>query len=81
METAAEGNKLKDIKRRCWTDGKPFGFQMPLHYPRYSKAEYESMAEWILDKLFQEYGLAVVGDVEYKRNFAMGAFLWPHHSP
>ncbi|KAL3829729.1 hypothetical protein ACJIZ3_018531 [Penstemon smallii] len=51
-------------------------FQMPLHYPRYTKAEYEGMAEWKLDCLLAEYGLYVNGDVNHKRKFAMGAFLW-----
>lgn len=52
-------------------------FQMPLHYPKYTKKDYESMPEWKLDCLLQQYGLPVTGDVNYKRNFAMGAFLWP----
>ncbi|XP_015693905.1 uncharacterized protein LOC102710130 [Oryza brachyantha] len=53
------------------------GFQMPLHYPRYRKADYEAMPEWRVDCLLREYGLPVAGDVEDKRRFAMGAFLWP----
>ncbi|KAK9015308.1 hypothetical protein V6N11_006422 [Hibiscus sabdariffa] len=52
-------------------------FQIPLHYPKYTKADYEAMPEWKLDCLLTEYGLSVSGDVEQKRNFAMGAFLWP----
>eukprot|EP01018_Ginkgo_biloba_P017018 Gb_03563 [translate_table: standard] len=55
----------------------PYAFQMPLHYPRYSKADYETMPEWKLDVLFQEYGLPVSGDLAYKRKYAIGAFLWP----
>ncbi|OWM85254.1 hypothetical protein CDL15_Pgr028041 [Punica granatum] len=51
-------------------------FQMPLHYPRYNKRDYEEMPEWRLDCLLREYGLPVSGDVNHKRNFAMGAFLW-----
>ena len=51
-------------------------FQMPLHYPRYTKADYEAMPEWKLDCLLNEYGLSISGDVEQKRKFAMGAFLW-----
>ncbi|CAA0816610.1 Unknown protein [Striga hermonthica] len=51
-------------------------FQMPLHYPRYTRVEYESMPEWKLDCLLAQYGLHVGGDVEHKRKFAMGAFLW-----
>ncbi|KAJ7959284.1 Cytoplasmic tRNA 2-thiolation protein 1 [Quillaja saponaria] len=53
-------------------------FQMPLHYPRYSKTDYETMPETNLDRLLSEYGLPVIGDVEQKRKFAMGAFLWRH---
>ncbi|EMS51742.1 hypothetical protein TRIUR3_08782 [Triticum urartu] len=53
------------------------GFQMPLHYPRYRKADYEAMPEWRVDCLLREYGLPVTGDIEEKRRFAMGAFLWP----
>ncbi|KQJ94289.1 hypothetical protein BRADI_3g09710v3 [Brachypodium distachyon] len=56
------------------------GFQMPLHYPRYKKADYEAMPEWRVDCLLREYGLppaAAGDDVHSKRRFAMGAFLWP----
>uniref|UniRef100_A0A9I9CM62 DUF7722 domain-containing protein n=1 Tax=Cucumis melo TaxID=3656 RepID=A0A9I9CM62_CUCME len=52
-------------------------FQMPLHYPRYKRSDYEGMPEWKLDCLLKEYGLPIVGDVAQKRKFAMGAFLWP----
>jgi hypothetical protein len=59
-----------------------FGFfQMPLHYPRYSKKEYVDMPEWKLDRLLAEYGLSTHGDLAYKREFAMGAFLWPDSKP
>lgn len=58
--------------------GERCGFQMPLHYPRYTRAEYEVMAEWKLDCLLAQYGLHVNGDVEHKRKFAMGAFLWTY---
>ncbi|KAB1219564.1 hypothetical protein CJ030_MR3G012360 [Morella rubra] len=51
-------------------------FQMPLHYPRYTKADYETMPEWKLDCLLQQYGLPTMGDVEQKRKSAMGSFLW-----
>lgn len=51
-------------------------FQMPLHYPRYTRADYETMPEWKLDCLLNEYGLPITGDVHHKRKFAMGAFLW-----
>ncbi|KAL4397456.1 hypothetical protein AHAS_Ahas01G0193700 [Arachis hypogaea] len=33
-------------------------FQMPLHYPRYTKGDYEIMEEWKVDLLLQQYGLA-----------------------
>ncbi|MFS7968667.1 hypothetical protein Hanom_Chr09g00800311 [Helianthus anomalus] len=58
-------------------------FQMPLHYPRYTKEEYKELPEWMLDRLLVQYGLSASGhrDLESKREFAMGAFLWPpHHS-
>ncbi|KAI4299525.1 hypothetical protein L6164_032977 [Bauhinia variegata] len=55
-------------------------FQMPLHYPRYKHKDYQSMPEWKLDRLLAEYGLPVNGDLAYKREFAMGAFLWPNPS-
>ncbi|XP_004295327.1 PREDICTED: uncharacterized protein LOC101291127 [Fragaria vesca subsp. vesca] len=55
------------------------GFQMPLHYPRYTKADYEKMEEWRLDLLLKQYGLVAVsnGTLEEKRAYAIGAFLWP----
>ncbi|MBA0563931.1 hypothetical protein Golob_008891 [Gossypium lobatum] len=52
-------------------------FQMPLHYPRYKKSDYENMPEWQLDGLLNQYGLPIIGDANQKRKFAMGAFLWP----
>jgi len=54
-------------------------FQMPLNYPRYTKADYEMMPEWKLDCLFVEYGLPAMGTLAQKRSFAMGAFLWPNY--
>ncbi|KAL3740916.1 hypothetical protein ACJRO7_022095 [Eucalyptus globulus] len=53
------------------------GFQMPLHYPRYKKVDYENMEEWRLDMLLREYGLSFDGNLDEKRAYAMGAFLWP----
>ncbi|KAG6603827.1 hypothetical protein SDJN02_03735, partial [Cucurbita argyrosperma subsp. argyrosperma] len=53
------------------------GFQMPLHYPHYTKADYQKMEEWKVDQLLKEYGLSFQGSLEEKRAFAMGAFLWP----
>ncbi|KAH7682365.1 hypothetical protein IHE45_05G116200 [Dioscorea alata] len=57
-------------KERCG------GFQMPLHYPRYTKADYVTMPEWKLDCLLSQYGLHFSGSLQEKRNFAMGAFIW-----
>ncbi|EFJ24313.1 hypothetical protein SELMODRAFT_39596, partial [Selaginella moellendorffii] len=51
-------------------------FQMPLHYPRYTKLEYEAMPEWQLDRLLEEYGLPVSGSLQDKRDYAIGAFVW-----
>ncbi|XP_021294941.1 uncharacterized protein LOC110424651 [Herrania umbratica] len=53
------------------------GFQMPLHYPRYTKADYQKMEEWKVDVLLREYGLSFKGTLDEKRAYAMGAFLWP----
>lgn len=53
------------------------GFQMPLHYPRYTKADYERMEEWKVDFLLKQYGLSFKGTLHEKRAFAMGTFLWP----
>ncbi|XVE87641.1 hypothetical protein DITRI_Ditri19aG0004100 [Diplodiscus trichospermus] len=53
------------------------GFRMPLHYPRYKKADYEKMEEWKVDMLLREYGLSFEGSLDEKRAYAMGAFLWP----
>ncbi|KAI3453790.1 hypothetical protein Pfo_010453 [Paulownia fortunei] len=63
--------------QQCHQKQVSFDFQMPLHYPRYKKSDYEKMPEWQLDRLLHEYGLPVGGDILQKRKFAMGAFLWP----
>lgn len=52
-------------------------FQMPLHYPRYKKSDYETMPEWKLNCLLKSYGLPITGDVEERRKSAIGNFLWP----
>lgn len=52
-------------------------FQMPLHYPRYTKQDYQDMPEWKLDQILDQYGLPTHGNLAYKRDFAIGAFLWP----
>ncbi|KAL5700743.1 hypothetical protein ACHQM5_026151 [Ranunculus cassubicifolius] len=67
-----ESNPCKGKSAKC-----PTMFQMPLHYPRYKKADYEKMEEWKVDLLLKEYGMACNGTLEEKRSFAMGAFLWP----
>ncbi|EFJ08317.1 hypothetical protein SELMODRAFT_29640, partial [Selaginella moellendorffii] len=53
-------------------------FQMPLHYPRFSKQQYATMPEWQIDRLLEEYGLpaSAMGTLEEKREYAVGAFLW-----
>ncbi|KAL1830329.1 hypothetical protein ACET3Z_008741 [Daucus carota] len=51
-------------------------FQMPVNYPRYTRPEYERMPEWKVNCLLAQYGLPVSGDVDQKRKFAMGTFLW-----
>ena len=76
--TKPSGGQQPEMERkeggRC---GGGCGFRMPLHYPRYKKADYESMPEWRVDCLLREYGLPADGDLDSKRRFAMGAFLWP----
>ncbi|CAN6568852.1 unnamed protein product [Malus baccata var. baccata] len=59
------------------TSGSVSYFKMPLHYPRYTRKDYQDMPEWKLDHLLAEYGLPTQGDLAHKRKSAMGAFLWP----
>lgn len=68
-------NQLKPVSEMKSKSG---DFQMPLHYPRYKKADYEEMDEWRLDLLLSQYGLTFKGTLQDKREFAMGAFLWPN---
>ncbi|VVB16807.1 unnamed protein product [Arabis nemorensis] len=52
-------------------------FQIPLHYPNFTKEEYQVMPEEELDRLFKLYGLPTnLGDLSCKKQFAVGAFLW-----
>ncbi|KAF8084913.1 hypothetical protein N665_0693s0006 [Sinapis alba] len=52
-------------------------FQMPVHYPSFTKEEYEVMSEEEVDRLLKLYGLPTnLGDLSCKKQFAMGAFLW-----
>uniref|UniRef100_A0A7C8YJ64 DUF7722 domain-containing protein n=1 Tax=Opuntia streptacantha TaxID=393608 RepID=A0A7C8YJ64_OPUST len=65
--------KNKKVTRTC-------DFEMPLHYPRYTKEDYAKMEEWKVDLLLSQYGLHHVikgTSLDDKRKFAMGAFLWP----
>ncbi|KAJ1428657.1 hypothetical protein SESBI_08758 [Sesbania bispinosa] len=68
---------LKGTKEVDDHDYPSSGFQMPLHYPRYTKQDYERMEEWKLDLLLKQYGLSFKGTLDEKRAFAMGTFLWP----
>lgn len=70
MPRMGSNNQTSNNSKMC-------SFQMPVHYPRYQKSDYEAMPEWKLDCLLKQYGLPVNGDVNQKRKFAMGAFLWP----
>ncbi|KAH7444038.1 hypothetical protein KP509_02G061600 [Ceratopteris richardii] len=54
----------------------PSDFQMPLHYPRFSSADYYDMEEWRLERLLEEYGLNIPSTLEAKRDLAIGTFLW-----
>jgi hypothetical protein len=75
--SGAAQQQPEDERERKEGGGSGCGFRMPLHYPRYKKADYEAMPEWRVDCLLREYGLPVDGDLDSKRRFAMGAFLWP----
>ncbi|MCD7466757.1 hypothetical protein HAX54_003762 [Datura stramonium] len=76
--TATEFTKNQTKKNTLSVSNeKNLGFVMPLHYPRYTKDDYEKMEEWKIDVLLREYGLDFQGTVDEKRRFAMGAFLWP----
>ncbi|XP_047972887.1 uncharacterized protein LOC125215499 [Salvia hispanica] len=72
-QSAGEGGKSSSGEEKRAN----YGFEMPLHYPRYAKSDYEKMDEERLDLLLRQYGLNFEGDLEEKRRFAMGAFLWP----
>ncbi|KAK4355177.1 hypothetical protein RND71_024148 [Anisodus tanguticus] len=73
--SSTEFTKNQTSQSISFSNEKPF--QMPLHYPGYTKDDYEKMEEWKLDALLSEYGLNFQGTVDEKRRFAMGAFLWP----
>ncbi|KAJ8747361.1 hypothetical protein K2173_012941 [Erythroxylum novogranatense] len=59
-------------------DGSSSFFAMPLHYPKYTKKDYEQMPESQLNRLLADYGLPITEeDLGWKREFAIGAFVWP----
>lgn len=68
---------LNNLKKVNGENTCSYEFQMPLHYPRYTKSDYEKMEEWKVELLLKEYGLSFKGSLDEKRCFAMGAFLWP----
>ncbi|KAJ3673616.1 hypothetical protein LUZ60_005608 [Juncus effusus] len=72
-----ETNNIKVVNNKKKKNLFYEGFRMPLHYPRYKKEDYAKMEEWKVDQLLREYGLDFEGSLEEKREFAMGAFLWP----
>ncbi|KAK7837850.1 hypothetical protein CFP56_020698 [Quercus suber] len=47
------------------------GFEMPLHYPRYTKEDYEKMEDWKLDMVLKEYGLTVKGALDAKDHLSL----------
>uniref|UniRef100_A0A5B7BA53 DUF7722 domain-containing protein n=1 Tax=Davidia involucrata TaxID=16924 RepID=A0A5B7BA53_DAVIN len=82
--TCPKGKQIQGIVENtkemmtCSTEKCPtLVFQMPLHYPRYTKADYEKMEEWKVDMILREYGLSFEGTLQEKRSFAVGAFIWP----
>ncbi|KAL9690948.1 hypothetical protein QQ045_011365 [Rhodiola kirilowii] len=57
-------------------DLKISGFQMPLHYPRFKKEDYEKMNEMRLKLLLGEYGLKFEGSLDQLTEYAFVTFLW-----
>ncbi|KAL8232028.1 hypothetical protein R6Q57_001806 [Mikania cordata] len=83
LKVAMDGRR-KNIATASHGGSGGSNFQMPLHYPRYTKEEYKELPEGMIDRLLAEYGLSSSGhhDLGSKREFAMGAFLWPpQHVP
>ncbi|CAH2069815.1 unnamed protein product [Thlaspi arvense] len=66
-------NKMKMMKKEEF----PSGFQVPLHYPKFSKSDYEAMDDLSLDLLLKQYGISFEGSLDDKRVFAIESFLWP----
>ncbi|EFH54299.1 hypothetical protein ARALYDRAFT_906983 [Arabidopsis lyrata subsp. lyrata] len=71
-----KGNEEVYMDVQNGKNGEASVFRMPLHYPRYSKKDYQDMPEWKLDRVLADYGLSTYGDLAHKRDFAIGAFLW-----
>ncbi|CAA7054139.1 unnamed protein product [Microthlaspi erraticum] len=76
VQTKPSSDKNKRLS--SWFDSSSTSsFQMPLHYPNYTKKEYEIMSEEELDRLLKLYGLPTdLGDLPCKKQFVVGAFLW-----
>ncbi|GKV13658.1 hypothetical protein SLEP1_g24645 [Rubroshorea leprosula] len=73
------GDISKSSKVSDSMDAYPSGFQMPLHYLRCTKGDYERIEGWKVDLLLRQYVLNFKGTLDEKRAFAMGAFLWPDY--
>ena len=56
VEMIKEAKEKTEVISLC-REEYPDGFQLPLHYPSYNKADYEKMEEWRLDMLLKECGL------------------------
>ncbi|KAG8645025.1 hypothetical protein MANES_10G025700v8 [Manihot esculenta] len=79
-EGPAENKKRAKMMSRSQEFSGSKTFKIPLHYPRYTKKQYEHMAEWKLDLLLQDYGLPIDhGDLAYKRELAISTFIWPEY--
>lgn len=77
---ANKQESMENFDRNGVVEAPGSGFKMPLHYPKYTKDDYEKMEEWRLDLLLSEYGLLVFHDttLHEKRAIAIETFLWPH---
>lgn len=79
LSTSSSNNEResRDRSANLFASWSSSSFQMPLQYPNYTKEQYEIMSEEELDRLLKLYGLPIdVGDLSYKKEFAVGAFLW-----
>ncbi|KFK38339.1 hypothetical protein AALP_AA3G101200 [Arabis alpina] len=80
LSHANKQESMEDLGENGLVKASSSGFKMPLHYPKYTKEDYEKMEEWRLDLLLLDYGLLAFHDASLreKRDFAMGTFLWSH---